>query len=104
MKGGAELPKIHEKAVARWVLGIAPKASLGPAPGSIYDDEDDDDDDDDEARSTQPPGTVERVEQSWAIPRCSTPLFDGPTGRGAMARGAFLAATGYTRILCVFNS
>ena len=46
MKGGVELPKIHEKAVARWVSGIAPKASLGPAPGSIYDDEEDEDDDD----------------------------------------------------------
>ena len=46
MKGGADLPKIHEKAVARWVSGIAPKASLGPAPGSIYDDEEDDEDDD----------------------------------------------------------
>ena len=33
------------------------------------------------------------VEQSWATPGCSTPLIDGPTSAGAMARGAFLAAT-----------
>ena len=33
------------------------------------------------------------VEQSWATPGCSTPLIDGPTSAGAVARGAFLEAT-----------